>query len=1159
MSKHVQFVPYNWSNYTVSKTENEVIAYAFLKNEERCLVRVQDFQPWVYLKLPTSAQFNFLDWRNHNLQKAIVKSINFRMTRKNPSMTIRKVAYEERYDFNHYSEKKAPMYRFHFSNFYARKELLNQFNYSSKEPASLTFFYKKRKYAFMPDFGDHMVEVYNQMLITNNCTTTAWLEGNLKTVPECKRISTLQHEYIVKYSPNIFTQLPDTVADTLPYHPLIMAFDIETRTPNYKRMPVKYWDEHHIFMISADSKRSGTNDPVERKVFLYGDSYDIDKTKLSKEAINLLGEDAENVEIIRCPSEQVLLELFFDYLTLLDPDILTGYNIHGYDIPYIHERMDKYRIPYPQACSRLKYVKPRYNPFSWSSSAHTKVVLDKIEMPGRVYVDLYSVVYKDFKTKLPKFKLDTVLKVLLGKNKFSPVSYEDLFRAFDAQDHPRKLINKCVKEWKIYEEFNAKEIKEFEDKYENFSSSYGFVPILHDNVDPAVFMGLLDMHEKAKKQMLEPVIYSDYDSLACIELIEFLSTTIVIKELAGISRVNPCDIYSRGEQHKGVALLANKAHKNGFVLFRDLQYSHLNSKGGFVGDMTVGMTDDTICLDFNSLYPNEMMTNNICYSTLIRESEKHLHNPEDENDVIPIHCPEERKHKDENGKEYKEVINHEFWFSQRRRGLIPELQKQLIAKRKIMKKKMIENYGTPLEAVYNARQLGLKISGNSMYGMSIIGETGKMPCKPVGMATASKGREHILQSNDMIRAEGGNIVYNDTDSTIFTMPGVKGKDCIIVGKQLEKKFSAMFPGTLYFEFEKAGKFFGYTKKRYIIWKYIEDENNSNFGELYPIDHKDAFIIRGILIARKDNAKIQRDLFSEVLFGILLNRSYQETIGVIYKTYVKLIRGKIPWNHLLIIKGVGASYKSETAMMKVFKDKCEAEGNPIQAGERIDYIVEYIPSEKGKKKPTVGKKACLPKAYVRKQEEGKNPQPDIEYYLDKALRPSIEQTIQIGFHKQITKAMAKQKRQKIAAIFDSLEKQLGVTFVDKYGDIHDDVEAYEAICNEYLSWKGDELKAKKKEDRKFAKEYNTFRKLHVLYFTSTNLLNFEVNDQPLKFFIRAMKQDWKKGYKDHRILREFIKKSCTRKDYLEIEAMFEEEMGEWEFEDDEDDEPDVEEE
>jgi len=1155
MTTKVQFVPYHWENYTLSRTDNEVIAYAFLKNEERCLIRVQNFQPWVYLKLPVTRQFEFLDWRNQKVQQSVIKAINYRLNRKNPSLTVKRVVYEEKYDVNHYSEHKSPMYRLHFSNFYGRKEILTQFNYSSKEPATLTFFYKNRKHSFTPDFGDAMVEVYNQMLMTNNSTTTAWLEGNFVVVPPEQQISTFSHEYIVKYSKDMLTQVPDEVADSLPYHPLVLAFDIETRTPNYKRMPVKYWDEHHIFMISADSKRAGTKDKITRKVFLYGDAHDFDQTKLNKEARRLFGTDTTNVEIIRCPSEQVLLELYFDYLTLLDPDILTGYNIHGYDMPYIHERMIKYGIPYPQACSRLKYVKPRFNDFSWSSSAHTKVVLDKIEMSGRVYIDLYSVAYKDYKGKLPKFNLDTVLKVLLGKNKFSPVSYEDLFRAFDAQDHPRKLINKCVKKWVAYEDLTAAEIKKFETTYPDFTSAYRFVPIFHDNIHSDVVVELFRQHEVAKENMKDAVIYSDYDSFACIELFEFLSAAIVTKELAGISRVNPADIYSRGEQHKGVALIANDAYHHDYVLFRDLSYSNLNSKGGFVGDMTVGLTDDTICLDFNSLYPIEMMVNNICYSTLVRENEKHLHNRDDPNDVIPIHCPEERKRKDDKGKEVIDVIHHEFWFSQKRRGLIPELQEHLISKRKIMKKLMEQYAGTPLEAVYNARQLGLKISGNSLYGMATIGEKGKLPCKPVGMATASKGRDHILQSNDMIRAEGGAVVYNDTDSTIFTMPGVTGKDCIIVGRQLEKKFSAMFPGKLYFEFEKAGKFFGYTKKRYIIWKYISKETDPHFGELYPIDHKDALIIRGILIARKDNAKLQRDLFSDVLFGILQKRNYQDTIGVVFKTFAKLICGHIPWNHLLIIKGVGASYTSETAMMKIFKDKCELDGNPIQAGEKVDYIVVDTPTPKGQKKKTVGEKACLPKVYVRKQEEGLNPKPDVLYYMNNALLPSVEQTIEIGFHDMIQKSMTKQRREHIAAIFHALEQQLGLRFIEKYAHITDDIEAYEKMIDEYLSVKGDDLIDKKQTNKRFAKEYNAVRTLNIKYFTSTNLLNHRPNATPLRYFIRAYKQDLKNSDSEFSVLHRYLRATCTPSDYKEIAHIFKSPRGTWAFEADDDDELD----
>lgn len=48
-----------------------------------------------------------------------------------------------------------------------------------------------------------------------------------------------------------------------------------------------------------------------------------------------------NEEVISCESESVLLDRWLDYFKKVDPTIITGWNVDGYDIPYLYNRLKR--------------------------------------------------------------------------------------------------------------------------------------------------------------------------------------------------------------------------------------------------------------------------------------------------------------------------------------------------------------------------------------------------------------------------------------------------------------------------------------------------------------------------------------------------------------------------------------------------------------------------------------------------------------------------------------------------------------------------------------------------------------------------------------------------------------------------------------------------
>ena len=102
--------------------------------------------------------------------------------------------------------------------------------------------------------------------------------------------------------------------------------------------------------------------------------------------------------------EKAMLEGFIRIVNEYDPDIITGFNINNFDMPYILERM------------RRHGVRPMFTRCETKPAIDKKVGIDyKITVTGRVIVDSFKIVKKDF--SLVRYGLDFVAEKLLGEKK----------------------------------------------------------------------------------------------------------------------------------------------------------------------------------------------------------------------------------------------------------------------------------------------------------------------------------------------------------------------------------------------------------------------------------------------------------------------------------------------------------------------------------------------------------------------------------------------------------------------------------------------------------------------------------------------------------------------------------------------------------------------
>ena len=135
----------------------------------------------------------------------------------------------------------------------------------------------------------------------------------------------------------------------------------------------------------------------------------------------------DDVEFILCDGEQHLLRCFLDYWVQNFPDILTGWNVDGYDVPYI--------------CGRLERLFGEKEMKLMSPWGHVK--REEIEVKGReqifyrmsgISVIDYLDLYKKFTyTNQESYRLDHIAFVELGQRKVDHNEFEN-FKDFYTKD-----------------------------------------------------------------------------------------------------------------------------------------------------------------------------------------------------------------------------------------------------------------------------------------------------------------------------------------------------------------------------------------------------------------------------------------------------------------------------------------------------------------------------------------------------------------------------------------------------------------------------------------------------------------------------------------------------------------------------------------------------
>jgi DNA polymerase delta subunit 1 len=278
-------------------------------------------------------------------------------------------------------------------------------------------------------FGVNNVKVYEsnldpvlRLMHRTGIQSTGWLD----TGDKCVR-SHLAHVDIDLFCNDWTTLKPVARDDIAPF--VVASVDIECNSSTGKFPDANILGDA-CFQIAISLCKFGSDEPYDKTCLCYK------KTDPNLEGSNILSYE----------TEREMLEAFQKYIHEKDVDIITGWNIFGFDMEYIYKRAQINKCHYDFFnLGKLKDKESELTIKKLSSSALGDNLLKLLPMPGRFIFDLFHEIKKGY--KLDSYKLDNVSKLYLGDQKID-MAPKEMFARYKEEDPVklREVAEYCIKD-----------------------------------------------------------------------------------------------------------------------------------------------------------------------------------------------------------------------------------------------------------------------------------------------------------------------------------------------------------------------------------------------------------------------------------------------------------------------------------------------------------------------------------------------------------------------------------------------------------------------------------------------------------------------------------------------------------------------------------------
>jgi DNA polymerase elongation subunit (family B) len=799
-----------------------------------------------------------------------------------------------------------------------------------------------------------------------------------------------------------------------------------------------------------------------------------------------------------------------------NPDIIIGYNIFGFDYEFMFRRAQetgcvneflKLSRKVNELCAKFdKTTNEHVIENTKLAVASGEYDLRYFKMTGRLQIDMYAYFRRDF--NLSSYKLDDVacqfisddiLKIqrvdddprhgkvtelysknLMGLHVGDFIHIEmtgftsDYFndgQKFSVLDIKQVEVNETVKGKDTVVNYNVIVIHGHHDIDTKKSLKWGTAK---DDVTPQ------DIFRLTKGSSADRSIVAKYCIQDC-NLVQHLMNKIDVitgfVEMAKICSVPVSFLVFRGQGIKLTSFVAKQCReKNTLMPDIDKEGDADKYEGAIVlpPKCSIYMDNPVACVDYSSLYPSSMISQNLSHDSKVWTKEYDLEGhlirvtgEQDKNgafiyDNLPGYeyidlefdtykylrkTPTSKPEKTRSGT----MICRWAQFPDGKKGIMPAILEELLKARKETRN-MIKTEKDPfMQNILDKRQLGYKVTANSLYGQC-GSKTSPFYEKDIAASTTATGRMMILYAKRIIEEVYGNMVYEtkigkalckaeyiygDTDSVFFTFnlenpetgEKIRGKPALEMTIEIAQDAAHLCTQHL-----KAPMELSYEKT---LMPFILVRKKKYVGMLYETDaNKGKMKIMGLSVKRRDTCDYFKDVYGGILKTLMdsnVENNIKTAIEFTEKSLNELIEGRVPMDKLTITKALRSDYKNpHTIAHKVLADRIGKRdpGNKPKPGDRIKFvaIVNETP------KALMGDRIETPE-FIKENKL----KIDYNYYITNQLMKPLQQLFGLALEQIWEYQNKKSQLKTFRSDMDKIKKEVN-------GDLEEFIKKKEKICS-----------------------------------------------------------------------------------------------------------------
>jgi DNA polymerase elongation subunit (family B) len=755
------------------------------------------------------------------------------------------------------------------------------------------------------------------------------------------------------------------------------------------------------------------------------------------------------------PTEKAMILAWFDWMIRMNPDILIGYNVFGFDESYLWARAEELRLIQSNSpihmFNRLFELagEMKLEEKFLSSSAMGDNRMYIWTTHGRLQIDMFHYIKRN--NVLPSYKLDEVTKHFMsGKLKhqqYDPATGELILEVSGALKDVREgrsimLLDETgetVSEKLVVQSIDGSIIRFTcsldEDALAEMQDATKWV-IVKDDVSP---QDIFRLHRGSAEDRAVVGKYCLQDCDLVVDLYRKLETFNNSMSMANVCTVPVSYIFTRGQGIKIESLIFKFCQERGIVIPVLPVPSAVEAEDSFEGAIVLDpepgfySTSPIGVCDFASLYPSTIVSENISHDSLLWIKDftndgalichkwgSELYDECDgyaytdiEFDIIRPDPSDERKHK-RKVKCGRRICRYAQPLDGSK-STLPQITNWLLTARSVKKKEMKAEKDPERYALLDAEQLAYKLTGNSLYGQLGSG-TFKIRLQALAASVTAYGRKQILFAKAAIEqfyGPGANlpncnakVVYGDTDSIFVefnprnpeTGERLEGREARVATIEMTDEAGHFITKTLAaphdFEFDKAfDPLLMFSKKRYA----------GNMYEANPDDYVHKYM--GIALKRRDNAPIVKTIFGGAMKMLLDKRDVSGAFQFVKDKCLELVDGKVSLGQLTVTKSLRADYADPARIAhKALADRITKRdpGNAPAAGDRIGYV--YIRPLAGQEASKLQGDRIETPLYIKEHQLV----PDYRHYIEHQLQNPISQAFALllesipGFKREMVK-------------------------------------------------------------------------------------------------------------------------------------------------------------